>query len=58
MGQGMGNGTGTSSGDSGDNSASNMENKSLFKSNDQEFEQVEVNGKKFVFMKEDAEDFK
>jgi hypothetical protein len=55
---GMNNGTGNSAGGAGDSSTANTENKSLFKSNDEEFEVIEVNGKKFKFMKEDAEDFK
>lgn len=55
---GMNNGTGSSTGGSGDSSTANTENKSLFKSADEDFEVIEVNGKKYKFMKEDAEDFK
>lgn len=58
MTEGMSNGTGGSNGSSGDSSVSNTENKSVFKSLDEEFEVVTINGKKFTFMKEDAEEFK
>lgn len=57
MSQGLNSGTGSVTGSSGDSSTANTENKSLFKSLDEEFVIVEVNGKKFKFMKEDAKEF-
>lgn len=57
MSEGLNSGTGSSSGSSGDSSTANTENKSLFKSLEDDFVVVEINGKQFKFMKEDAKEF-
>ena len=57
MAEGLNSGTGSAAGSSGDSSTANTENKSLFKSLDEDFVMVEVNGKQFKFMKEDAKEF-
>jgi len=57
MAEGLNSGTGSASGGSGDSSTANTENKSVLKSVDEDFVVVEVNGKSFKFMKEDAEEF-
>lgn len=57
MSSGLNSGTGSADGSSGDSSTANTENKSLHKSLDGDFVLVEVNGKQFKFMKEDAKEF-